>query len=209
MTCSSLEPERQLTSTNNTSITFSPKRDASVDAILDDRTQDEDDALARQQLEFQLLANAAATLLPASRLSSASSSSSTPSPSPRTSSHSNWSAHVDEAEHDIEEDGNEDLSSRESRITIGRHWRLTLTLIFSIIIAVAYFVTRSPISQGFSDEILIRFQRPIENGCEWAERRLIYRIHNPIPHFCALFASPNFQPYHTAPTQPHPDDSTL
>jgi len=189
MASPSLEPERQPTSTDSTPITFSPGKDASADAIPDDRTQDEDDALARQQLEFQLLASATATLLPASRLSSASSCS---SPSPRTSSHSNWSAHVGEAEHDIKEDGKGDLSSRGSRITIGRHWRLTLTLIFSIMTAVAYFVTRSPISDGFSDEILIRFQRPIENGCGFAERRLKYRIHNPIPHFCALSASPNF-----------------
>jgi len=65
----------------------------------------------------------------------------------------------------------ENLSSRKSKTTTGRRSRrLKVTLAFSILIAITYFVT--PNSDGF----LIRFQRPIEETCGWAGRRLIYRI---------------------------------
>jgi len=47
MASPSLEPERQLTFIDNTPITFSPGKDALADAIPDDKTQDEDDALVR------------------------------------------------------------------------------------------------------------------------------------------------------------------
>lgn len=167
--------------------------DASVDAVPDARIQNEDDTLARQQLDSELLASAAATFLPASRLSSvSSSSSSTSSSSSHTSSQSNSSAQVLEEEEDTEEDGRADSSSRKHETTTGRQWWLIVTLVFSIIIAVAYVITQQPISQAISDKILIRFQRPIEKGCGWADRRLIYRIHDPISPFRTPSVPPNF-----------------
>lgn len=180
-------------------IAFSPGRRVLADAVPDDGDLNQNDILARQQLELELLASSAATTSPDSRLSSSSSSRSySSSSSSRILSQSSWSVPVS-TEEEIEEDLNEDLSPRGSRITTGRHWRFILTLILSIMIVVAYFTIRNLISRGVSDEILIRFQRPIENGFGWANRRMIYRMHNPIPATGAVPTHANSGPHHKSP----------
>ncbi|KAL8706819.1 MAG: hypothetical protein Q9225_007911 [Loekoesia sp. 1 TL-2023] len=155
-----------------------------------DDAPDEDELLVRQQLDHELLlANAAASPLPDSPIPSASSDS-TDSPTSTTSS---WSGSDSSAQTPSSSSswGEEDFPPRRpTRSTTSEFYLIYTLLLISIIcvlLATYHATTKIPwssIPQILTNEILIRFQRPIEKTCSAVEQRLKYCISSP------LFLSP-------------------